>query len=514
MNKMKKIVALQVVFLLFSASPVLASDLPRNWVHPPTWADEFEELFDSPGPWSEVVSKSQVFGFFIGTPYKNSIEEMKRKVDFLKDHNLSISVEGGGTLGWSHLCEPKDQNGERSADIELKRIQTIYDAGGKVSYLSLDGPVARLIEGGKGECSFTEKEALGELIDYIRIVKSEHPGINIGLITNFPQWSYDQYTSFRQKPGWGDYKQVLNNIFESLRSQNLEIDYVVADNPYNYVDMDYKEGDGIDRILALEQQVKSEGIAFGLVYNSEAFRLDGGHQRFHEETQAFIDEYQSRGGDPDIRIIESWYRDHVNIIPENEKYTFMNTVRDGQDLFNYKPTRGSLDFVDCSRLGGWARDPNFPGEAISVHVYKGASAGQGGQFVGSEIADLNRADLPFDDKNHGFSIPLPEQFKTGQNEKVYIYAISKQDGNNPLLNNAPQTVNCSIAIPTPTLVPTAIPTATLTTTRTPAPTNTATPKPTPNYSNYFLNWGMDDPNYDLNKDGVVNGIDFGMIVNE
>jgi len=471
---------------LINPAKVFSADIPHNWVHPPTWSDEFDQLFDNADPWSEVIEKSQVFGFFIGTSHNNTVEEMKKKVDFLKAHNLKIAVESGGTLGWDDLCEPKNQNGERSAEKELNRIQKIYDAGGKVSYLSLDGPVARLVKGGKGNCSFTEDEAIEELMDYIRIVKNAHPDIRIGLLSNFPQWSYGKYTSFRQKPGWGNYKQVLNKIFYKLDSENLEIDYVVADNPYNYIDMDYKEGDGIDRLLELEQQVRVNGLPFGLIFNSEAFRKGEGHQGFYEETLAFIVDYQNRGGSPDIRVIESWYRDHSNIFPEGERYTFMNTVRDGQNLFKHEPVIGALDIASCDRLGGWARDPNFPTESINVHIYKDASAGSGGEFITSVTADRLRPDLPFDNKNHGFRISLPVGFKTGEEEEVYIHGISVLPGDNPLLNKIPQTVNCPLAI---------------------------SPTPAINYKDVLSNWGDNNDSADFNDDNLVNGIDFGRLLN-
>lgn len=109
---------------------------------------------------------------------------------------------------------------------------------------------------------------------------------------------------------------------------------------------------------------------------------------------------------------------------------------------------GTHDVATCSTLAGWAKDGDTTA-ATQVHVYKGASAFNGGQIVTHAWADKFRGDLPFADKNHGFNIPTPAAFKTGCPEKVYIHAIDLDTngdfvpgGNNLLLNLTGKTVVC------------------------------------------------------------------------
>jgi hypothetical protein len=112
----------------------------------------------------------------------------------------------------------------------------------------------------------------------------------------------------------------------------------------------------------------------------------------------------------------------------------------------YDPV-GTHDKATCSTLAGWAKDGDTT-LPTSVHVYKGAPF-PFGSFVTATTANLFRADLPFVDKNHGFSIATPSAFFTGCPVKVYIHAIDidtagnpVSGGNNLLLNQTGKTIRC------------------------------------------------------------------------
>jgi len=108
---------------------------------------------------------------------------------------------------------------------------------------------------------------------------------------------------------------------------------------------------------------------------------------------------------------------------------------------------GWLDSATCDEINGWARDPDTT-SPIRVHVYADGPAGQG-TIIANELADLYRSDLPFADKNHGYSIPTPSNIKDGQSHTIYVYAIDSGGGDNPLLNNSPQSISCSPPPPPP-----------------------------------------------------------------
>lgn len=108
---------------------------------------------------------------------------------------------------------------------------------------------------------------------------------------------------------------------------------------------------------------------------------------------------------------------------------------------------GTHDRADCSKLEGWAKDGDTT-LPIQVHFYKGAPF-PFGTYVTAVVANLYRSDLPFADKNHGFSINTPAAYKTGCPEKVYIHGIDVDangnnvpGGNNDLLGSTGKTVRC------------------------------------------------------------------------
>ena len=189
-----------------------------------------------------------------------------------------------------------------------------------------------------------------------------------------------------------------------------------------------------------------------------------------------------------------------------------------KDFYYYvfvEPPQGTLDIANCTQIAGWARDPNAP-DPIYVHIYKDGPYGQGGTFITSTLANLYRSDLPFTDKNHGFSIITPTQLKTGQNQTIYAHAIVDGSGN-PLLNGVPKIINCLTPSPSPTRSPSPTPSRSPSPTPSRSPSPSPTPSSSPSYTvtdlkNLLLNYlGIGDQQYYL-KEGKINILDAGWVI--
>ena len=113
------------------------------------------------------------------------------------------------------------------------------------------------------------------------------------------------------------------------------------------------------------------------------------------------------------------------------------------DRNHNQPPTGFLDSVNCNQFTGWAKDPNTIG-SISVHFYIDGEAGTG-TYIGGVTANQHRGDLPFDDKNHGFTFRTPASIKDGHQHHIYAYGIDEQNQVNSLLNNSPLTINHCIS---------------------------------------------------------------------
>jgi hypothetical protein len=106
------------------------------------------------------------------------------------------------------------------------------------------------------------------------------------------------------------------------------------------------------------------------------------------------------------------------------------------------PPVGYFDSASCSTFSGWTKDPDTTA-AIDVHFYADGPAGTG-TYIGSTLADTYRGDLPYDDKNHGFSFTFPDSLNDGIGHQIYAYAIDSGGGENPLLTHSPKTVQCGL----------------------------------------------------------------------
>jgi len=106
---------------------------------------------------------------------------------------------------------------------------------------------------------------------------------------------------------------------------------------------------------------------------------------------------------------------------------------------------GFIDSANCSTMRGWAWDPDFKNDAISVNIY------DNGVFFSTIPAGDHREDLPGNHK-HAFTIPTPDAFKTGTNHTINFYAMDLNGDGNPNLSGSPVTLNCpAIKLPSGTI---------------------------------------------------------------
>jgi hypothetical protein len=113
---------------------------------------------------------------------------------------------------------------------------------------------------------------------------------------------------------------------------------------------------------------------------------------------------------------------------------------------------GTLEVADCSTIAGWARDVDNT-QPIRVRI------SHDGNVLATVVADGFRADLPFPDKNHGFSIPTPPELATGEVETIRAFTVDvdrqgQETGSTVELSSSPKTLVCGSA---PRLVASYIP---------------------------------------------------------
>ncbi len=93
---------------------------------------------------------------------------------------------------------------------------------------------------------------------------------------------------------------------------------------------------------------------------------------------------------------------------------------------------GRHDSADCSSITGWAWDPMFPSDSISVDIFDGTT------LIGTAPADLLRSGLP-GDAYHAFSWPVPASLKNNQAHSIYV----RYSGTEKNLPATPRSITCA-----------------------------------------------------------------------
>lgn len=345
----------------------------RSSVIPPS---DWQQIFDPAHEqeWKEVLTKADVYSFFIDTLEDYSPAAMKRIVALLKSYHVKIEVEAGGTDEFT-CGGDKSTVGIRSAEIELKKLEPIYQAGGVVTYLALDNPTSRVGLNGRqlsttppqpNGCQFPLPEAIAQLTQYLEAVRAAHPEIKPGLIVNLPLEIYDHTpcgNSFYQPGpshklddsrcfdnighGGMDYHEVFDSIMHGVNEAGLKLYFQHADNPFSYIVNSPGVSDVIgQRLIPLEKQTESYGLAFGLIHNTDlAWQYAPNpvpadpnlqDQLFHDQTLQSVQALRNAGGKEQHLYIESWKPYPHRILPEGmaSPPTFMYTALGAIGLLN------------------------------------------------------------------------------------------------------------------------------------------------------------------------------------
>ncbi len=304
---------------------------------------KWEKFVGERADWDFVKANLDGFQFFIDKLTKADIDQLRELGEILKKNNIATSVELGGLLRNPNL---DDTVGEKTAAIELKKLSSLKKAGIELNYINLDGPIRRVMRdpiAKKWKTIDSLEVAVNELIDYMRLVREEHPAVKFLFNVNFPNYGYkgeDSYTYWgapRDRMGYGDFHTVITTSIRMAKEAGIPLTGVTMDFPYDYTEAqvvakwkgapDPTRIDWYQRILDLEADIRKEGIEFGIIFNSQAGGKTSG-EAFYNDTLAFIEKYHARGGDPDRYLIESWYPHPKSPTPEDAPYTMTYLVKE------------------------------------------------------------------------------------------------------------------------------------------------------------------------------------------
>lgn len=305
-------------------------------------------LLNNTSQWAFVANQIDFYKYY-GVQLSNSSHfsslNPKLLATFAKEEKISLGCE----FGDFHLSQNMTEIVVQAA---FNQLDPVFQNGGRVDSLHLDGPIRRMLQGVQDD---PHALSLGEisslLVKFWKKVKLRYPEIRIGLVTNLPNWDYTE-----KLHGWNghytdssgvSYLQALQEVHSALLEAGQEMDFLEIDCPYNYYrEVRTRNGDAVvynaAKLSHIENWCVNNGIQFHLVVNAEPRKAGG--KGFYDLTCEYVQRLHQDKIYPDSFIFQSWYKEPEKHLPESKKYTFMNTARDAISMLGELYSRKSKAF--------------------------------------------------------------------------------------------------------------------------------------------------------------------------
>ncbi len=327
---------------------------PKNYkivVTPSHITDDPNLLFNQNAEWKEVQQRMDIFNIYAAQLIKkhrifHGINP-KKFDEFYRKINKPIGAEHGGfCFGFNFFT---NNIGIQSANRAVKFYDSFYKNGGEITYIHLDGPFRRLLNVGapprqKMKVPLNKKQSIKETVNFYIQFHKKFPKIKLGLISNLPNWDYsDELKGYNGHWTAGSgiyYSDLLNEFYTALTNAGEELSFFEVDSPYQYY-VAKKSVNGKEKInnkkkfTLIQEWCKKNNVLFSLVINYDShLSKDKSGKDFYEGVMDYIKILREDCIFPDIFILQSWYKTPAKNLPENEKYTFMNSTRDAIRLIN------------------------------------------------------------------------------------------------------------------------------------------------------------------------------------
>ncbi|MBE0646039.1 MAG: hypothetical protein IH600_18295 [Bacteroidetes bacterium] len=356
--------------------------------------------------WSEVLGKLDILKFYIGNiGMRIDPDTARTLISALLAHDIKIAVELGGLLDWH--ASKGTQTAQASFQQDYANVKPLIDLirsidpARSIDMLDMDGPIRRMLFPNNTKADYhTLASAVTELSKVVQLWRDSVPGIEINLLTNFPNWAWGSTPSYfainGQSDGYGRYIDVLNAVEAEKAVSGLYFDGLTVDNPYDYATGKAQTNqpaliagvDWMQRLVELDAKAKSMGLKVNMIFNTNGGR---NAQGYSEQSLALIDLYHQRVGIPDGYWIQSWYQLPGAWLPETEAYTMTNLVREAMKKIATVPQGVALLEPTDGRVYHGVQTMTFEGGGVDP--------------VAGYLSALNGEDIQPASRGMFFSIP-------------------------------------------------------------------------------------------------------------
>jgi hypothetical protein len=329
------------------------------------------ELFTPGAPWLAAARHVQVFKLYgEWVAWKATDAELQKAVSDITRRGMALAVEAG-PLTRTGDCG-KGVEGFAGIDEGLRIAYRIKAAGGTIRFIAYDHPYdAGVLDTGPNACNWTPEQVAENVARFEKAIRAIFPDVIFGDIET-------AHIDVREITRWV-------NAYKAVTGSELA---------FLHMDLDFSRPDWPQSTRAIEDFLRSRGIAFGLIYfgnwndrTDQDWLANAG-----ERVKAYE---QAAGGCPDHVIFQSWHDHPDRALPDDEADTFTGFIRTyfedpaalgfrtegpGANLALGKPvrvSRASSDFPPGSAVDGnpetWWGASDFPPQWIEVDLGQGYS---------------------------------------------------------------------------------------------------------------------------------------------
>ena len=345
---MKRRSILTVVSLLVVCAECLnaAEPMPkyRIMMTAPATVGSPDPLFTEPCTWPALRDNIDGYKYY-GRQFMGPKErrlDAKAFARFTTKAKFVVGVEFG------HMFLPpkgsKQEPWRRWLTEAIAEIQPVFDAGGRVDTVHIDGAIRRLLGHGGGggipQRGLPYDQAMDQFVRFWVALEKNYPGIQIGYIVNFPNWDYtNQYHGlvghFTDKSG-RYFHDIISDFHTKLTKAGGTISFLEVDCPYMYYSAKKTHTgdapvDNPGKIRALERWCDGRKIDLYMIVNEQCLAHNAKNptpEQIAEHTRRFIDNsllyvqaIKDDGITPELFLIQSWYGVPRVHVPETQPGT-------------------------------------------------------------------------------------------------------------------------------------------------------------------------------------------------
>jgi hypothetical protein len=278
------------------------------WLAPQPWISiagfeggsvDFFDLFEPDAAWSTTAERTHVFKMYdeLGLGRPATDDEWRAVIEGVSARGMALAMELG-PLPETEGCGGGEGFGMAHSLALVRKVQSL---GGRVDLVVFDAPYAfgHFYDGTSPvACHWSAERIAREAADFVRELREIEPEVVVGGIEAL--WRGMSADDLVQ---WLD-------AYEEAAGEPLA---------FLHLDIDWNRRDWPEVALQIEQEARSRGVAFGLIYNGGQAGSDEAWIRAALERMYTYEEVW--GGRPDHVIVQSWHPYPSRALPDTSRAT-------------------------------------------------------------------------------------------------------------------------------------------------------------------------------------------------